>query len=220
MGRTKSHVDSELTFAPKISDNSRKLALLKIYAENDESAESGCVVTSRSDGQSVNGVPHFMKSTISNVRRESVTSLAPLKKVPSKIKTLLLEKKISKVVKKDYASKFTNLSLRVAKDKGARIHAEIMAKAAAMHTPPNSGRIVDSETFTFKPKVSSRSASIAESLGTDFMARNQQHIEKQKKLVSILMSATVPLRYHVSILEYVKVILHRPIPRPIYSLYG
>ena len=38
--------------------------------------------------------------------------------------------------------------------------------------------------FTFKPKVSPQSVKIAESLGSDFMTRQQQHIERQKKYVS------------------------------------
>ena len=43
---------------------------------------------------------------------------------------------------------------------------------------------LDDNVFTFKPKVSTASAKIVENLGTDFMARQQQHLEKQKKLVS------------------------------------
>ena len=41
----------------------------------------------------------------------------------------------------------------------------------------------ENETFTFKPKVSAQSKRIVENMGTDFMERQQQHIEKQKKLV-------------------------------------
>lgn len=45
--------------------------------------------------------------------------------------------------------------------------------------------ILDDNIFTFKPKVSTASARLVENLGTDFMTRQQQHLEKQKKLVSI-----------------------------------
>ena len=38
--------------------------------------------------------------------------------------------------------------------------------------------------FTFKPKASPHSLKLAESLTTDFMTRQNQHLEKQKKLVS------------------------------------
>ena len=42
---------------------------------------------------------------------------------------------------------------------------------------------VDNEVFTFAPKVSTKSAKIAQSLGTDFMSRQQQHLERQKRNV-------------------------------------
>ena len=42
----------------------------------------------------------------------------------------------------------------------------------------------DQNAFTFKPKASPHSVKIAESLTTDFMTRQQQHLEKQRKLVS------------------------------------
>ena len=41
----------------------------------------------------------------------------------------------------------------------------------------------DKEIFTFSPKVSSKSVKIAQSLGTDFMSRQQQHLERQKRNV-------------------------------------
>ena len=57
------------------------------------------------------------------------------------------------------------------------VHKSVKRAAAA--------RLVEEETiFTFKPKVSPQSIKIAESLGTDFMSRHQQHIERQKKYVS------------------------------------
>ena len=45
--------------------------------------------------------------------------------------------------------------------------------------------ILDDNVFTFKPKVSTTSARLVENLGTDFMTRQQQHLEKQKKIVSV-----------------------------------
>ena len=47
--------------------------------------------------------------------------------------------------------------------------------------------ILDDNIFTFKPKVSTASARLVENLGTDFMTRQQQHLEKQKKFVSMLL---------------------------------
>ena len=42
----------------------------------------------------------------------------------------------------------------------------------------------DEEIFTFKPKLGDKSAKIAENLGTNFMSRQQQHLDKQKRNVS------------------------------------
>lgn len=56
-------------------------------------------------------------------------------------------------------------------------------KPIAMNTKQGPA-MLDDNVFTFKPKVSTASAKIVENLGTDFMARQQQHLEKQKKLVS------------------------------------
>ena len=39
------------------------------------------------------------------------------------------------------------------------------------------------DVFTFSPKVSTKSAKIVESLGMDFMSRQQRHLEKQKQNV-------------------------------------
>ena len=44
---------------------------------------------------------------------------------------------------------------------------------------------LDESVFTFCPKVSKASRKIAENLGSDFMTRQQQHIDRQKKLVSL-----------------------------------
>lgn len=55
---------------------------------------------------------------------------------------------------------------------------------AAVSTTTKHAFSADDETFTFKPKVSAQSKRIVENMGTDFMERQQQHLEKQKKLVS------------------------------------
>lgn len=43
---------------------------------------------------------------------------------------------------------------------------------------------LNESVFTFHPKVSTASIKIVESLGTDFMSRQQKHIERQKEIVS------------------------------------
>jgi len=47
-----------------------------------------------------------------------------------------------------------------------------------------SANVDEQNTFTFKPKASPHSLKIAETLTTDFMTRQQQHLDKQRKLVS------------------------------------
>ena len=63
-------------------------------------------------------------------------------------------------------------NLRLSSDAG--IHKERVPKP----------RIYDENVFTFKPKVSPQSVKIAESLGTDFMSRQQTHLDKQRRYVS------------------------------------
>ena len=46
--------------------------------------------------------------------------------------------------------------------------------------------LLEETTFTFKPKVSAQSVKIAQSLGTNFTVRQEQHLEKQRKFVSLL----------------------------------
>ena len=45
-------------------------------------------------------------------------------------------------------------------------------------------KLIEDSTFTFKPKVSQTSLKIAQHLNSDFMSRQQQHLDKQKKYVS------------------------------------
>ena len=49
----------------------------------------------------------------------------------------------------------------------------------------HSGSESESLDFTFRPHMSTASLKIAQGLGTTFMARQEMHIEKQKKLVGI-----------------------------------
>lgn len=67
-----------------------------------------------------------------------------------------------------------------AKETNARlsVNRPVLNRAAA-------ARMLEEENiFTFKPKVSPQSVKIAESLGTNFMSRQQQHLERQRRFVS------------------------------------
>ncbi|XP_074644662.1 tubulin tyrosine ligase 3-like isoform X2 [Tubulanus polymorphus] len=78
-------------------------------------------------------------------------------------------------------------SLHSKNSPAAAAHDRIMARAAAIATTTTNGsrkssfQFADENPFTFQPKVSSASVRIVEGLGSDFMTRQQQHIEKQKK---------------------------------------
>ena len=49
-------------------------------------------------------------------------------------------------------------------------------------------RHLDESVFTFRPKVSVNSRKIVENLGSDFMTRQQQHIQRHQKIVSVNFS--------------------------------
>jgi len=48
-------------------------------------------------------------------------------------------------------------------------------------------KVLEDNVFTFKPKVSIISAKIVESLNSDFMSRQEEHLEKQRRNVSKLI---------------------------------
>lgn len=104
------------------------------------------------------GVPHFMRE----IKCQSRIPLAPIPAV----------------------NNYTNSSSEEEKNSnGVATFDKEVLKPIAMNTK-QAPAMLDDNVFTFKPKVSSASAKIVENLGTDFMARQQQHLEKQKKLVS------------------------------------
>lgn len=109
-------------------------------------------------------IPHFMRNT------ESRATLAP---IDSKENIVL-----SKVHKEHFVD--TKDSDETKKD--LRHSGREVLKPIAMSKQQSV--MLDDNVFTFRPKVSSTSAKIVENMGTDFMARQQQHLEKQKKLVS------------------------------------
>ena len=173
MGKRTPYVDPELTFAPQINSSSRRLASQRL-----ESLESLRKVPRTAP------LPHFMSDTFAKKRYEPIapiktghipimTMAAPSTKTPVKFKV--------KEPELTFSPKLNHTSLKIAREKGPQLRANIMHRAAAV-----TARLVEENTFTFKPKVSSHSVKIAESLGSDFMSRQQQHLEKQKRYVSHL----------------------------------
>lgn len=185
MGKSKPFVAHDLTFVPRISETSKRIALRR---------------ASRLDTK---GIPHFMQSTISKrLTLEPITSL-PLTDHKSigkiiTVKTgsdqsltssrrLLSDRRpigtVGSGVNETESCKSSDTVLDSHYQEGAKRLRPLHAMSKSVYAPPRSLQL-DENVFTFHPKVSLASVRIAESLGTDFMSRQQQHIERQKKFVS------------------------------------
>lgn len=189
MGRRKPYVDQELTFAPKISKTSKRIALRQ------------------SEHLETKGVPRFMKGT-----KSKKLTLEPITSVPLTHKSIEEVQSPRTVSANDpldpehalVLSRSTvlptlspDISRAVGKMNGGKLAVTGAGAGEGLKTvdpfnnamsknvylPPRSIQL-DENVFTFRPKVSSASAKIAESLGTDFMSRQQMHLEKQRRLVS------------------------------------
>ena len=73
-----------------------------------------------------------------------------------------------------------NVVRQVVLNDGSHSNAEKQARMAA--------KLIEDNTFTFKPKCSRNSLKIAQTLNTDFIARQQNHINKRQKYVSTFVS--------------------------------
>lgn len=104
------------------------------------------------------GVPHFMRE----IKCQSRLPLAPIQSV------------------NNYTNPKSSDDEADTKNP-ASLDREVL-KPITMNSKPTT---LDDNIFTFKPKVSSASAKIVENMGTDFMSRQQQHLEKQKKMVCV-----------------------------------
>ncbi|XP_041347464.1 protein monoglycylase TTLL8-like isoform X2 [Gigantopelta aegis] len=114
------------------------------------------------------GVPHFMIETKSKLYARK--TLAPINRV-----------NVTSLEKETWAdSRKIVPNIGEKSLKGVKIAETDMNKNASS---PSSVNELDETIFTFRPKVSTASVRIAESLGTDFMSRQQQHLEKQRKLL-------------------------------------
>lgn len=160
MGKHKKIKHEQNHFFPKISNASRKLAARRL-----ESLDTG-------------GVPHFMLHTKTSGRE-------PLAPIPTNQSLSINDSKgetvtaNDSVIKRPVVQQSTNQRDKIFKDKTDSISnpdSNTMSGKADVN--------LDDNVFTFKPKVSIASAKIVENLGTDFMARQQQHLERQRRNVS------------------------------------
>lgn len=166
MGKTKYDVNDNHTFAPQISEASKRIAARRLQTL---------------DG----GVPHFML----NIKCREPLAPIPLdpdkQKLPSASETIESgrnsedELTLESSVNSPKLSIFEN-NIKFPKDKKGGY----ALRTGTMTTKTDV--LLDDSIFTFRPKVSSASVKIVENLGTDFMSRQQQHLERQKKHVSKL----------------------------------
>lgn len=162
MGKHKRIKNEALAFIPKISKTSRKLASRRL-----ESLDTG-------------GVPHFMLNTRTHTRE-------PLAPIPTSQSVGPDENRSAQLTSNDSVNDFS-IEQKASFQKEKLFKDKVDSKSNPETFRSNmSGKNdvnLDDNIFTFKPKVSSASAKIVENLGTDFMARQQQHIERQRRNVS------------------------------------
>ena len=150
---------------PKISSASRKLAAKRLEQLNP------------------GGLPNFMRE----IKCQSREPLAP---ISSSELVNVSSGNSSQTEDKNVDLKDRNTDVKPEKNKNnnsdqeGQVAEKKVSEISVMMTKQPS-LILDDNVFTFKPKVSTASARLVENLGTDFMTRQQQHLEKQKKFVSI-----------------------------------
>ncbi|KAL4225837.1 Protein monoglycylase ttll8 [Mactra antiquata] len=108
-----------------------------------------------------NGLPQYM----SEIKCQSRVPLGPISCDES---SQSYEKTVAKQETEENSQQLRNSGREILKPVAMSKQASVM---------------LDDNVFTFRPKLSTASAKIVENMGTDFMARQQQHLEKQKKLI-------------------------------------
>lgn len=174
MGRAKYDVSAIYTFAPKISNTSKRIAARKLKS------------IKASEGSS-NALPHFML----NIKCKE--PLAPIAQNSDKTKHPVEDNDLSRIrVDVDLCSPQLDPPVSastevtdVKKSREKKTERNIYQYQLRTGMMGSKAQVIlDDSIFTFRPKVSMASAKIVENLGTDFMARQQQHLERQKRHVS------------------------------------
>ena len=210
MGKSKitAPLDADFTFTPEISTNSRKLALQNIYGTKLTDSYNSEVVTPRfmqftiARRESVElgplkNVPHS-KAKSQSLPIAHLSSKDKLTNQPGTIKPPHHQRTLGPLIhkKKSFESleeapvgvteSTTTTTNKTAKKNSwfkDGLTQDLIRLAAGKQSLNMSLPEYNAEQFTFRPKVSVQSTKIAESLGTDFMSRQQQHLEKQRKHV-------------------------------------
>lgn len=152
MGKRKTYVDPDLTFVPRISETSRRIASRRLEHLN------------------THGVPHFMLPIL-EVQRHTQKLLAPISSRSEKSKKSELN------IINDREPRYPL--------HGPQKDANVYSMNKNAETQATKISDIDETVFTFRPRVSNNSNKIVQSLPSNFLARQQQHLNKQKKYVSI-----------------------------------
>ncbi|XP_050412137.1 uncharacterized protein LOC126827028 isoform X1 [Patella vulgata] len=183
MGKRSRYMDADLTFVPKISATSQRIALEKRHIlENSY------------------GIPHFMLETKSRLNtREPLGPIVAITAHQSKPRCTesMSDVKCSnkKVFHKlssefedpdsDCAEKSSILANPISKSPNEMLikkNQEFDCETADKNVSLSARHAdLDTSVFTFKPSLNMASIKIAETLNSDFMSRQQQHIENQRK---------------------------------------
>ncbi|ESO84411.1 hypothetical protein LOTGIDRAFT_168866 [Lottia gigantea] len=191
MGKRQPICDVDFTFAPKISEASKK------------------IVSTRESKQP--GIPNFMLETKSKLNYKKPLGPIPVKEqklgnkdtegaASSKLsedtdsQAVLTEREIlSDRLPRDLPFTIVSPSLIdpkfISEIAGDSKNYMIIKKrpsfdsSAAENNALTSNANLDSSVFTFKPSLSNASLKIVENLNSDFMSRQQQHLENQRKHV-------------------------------------
>ena len=157
MGKRKHGLVSESKSIPHINSANRKLAAKRLEQLNP------------------GGLPTSMREIKCQARE-------PLAPICSESENSLLVNSS----KSEETNAYVELDKNNNSDEDSKVAKQKINEVPVMMTKQPS-IILDDNIFTFKPKVSTASARLVENLGTDFMTRQQQHLEKQKKFVSMLL---------------------------------
>ncbi|XP_055999318.1 protein monoglycylase TTLL8-like isoform X12 [Ostrea edulis] len=151
MMKLKEDARKSSAFIPKISEASRKIATRRL-----KSLDSN--------------VPHFMR----DIKCRTVEPLGPIAS----------DRSVSSGEKEEEESnqqETANESCSTSKQHDKNVNKSPVYDLRTGKMTTKSGVFLDDNIFTFRPKVSTASQKIVQNLGTDFMARQQQHLDRQKR---------------------------------------
>ena len=201
MGRKYADVASEQKFIPKISESSKRLASKQQATRNNNGIPHFMLSTKarhinleplKESRSPVNSVTNdTIKESELDARNAGAVIVKNIQNPSRKILPQLGSYKSStgkKNFRKGPSSPASSSSDFDNDNQNNSADSDVVSKGMSSFTCVEFSNLpsqhLDQAVFTFHPKVSSASLKIVENLGSDFMTRQQQHIERQKKIVS------------------------------------